>query len=66
MAPQLGRTQTPEESYVLLRLAAIRKQPVAAVYDSLPRLLCPHVLGRSKDGHLRVLCYQFGGSNNSA
>ena len=37
---------------------------MAAVYDGLPRLLCPHVLGR-KAGRLRVLCYQFGGNSNS-
>jgi hypothetical protein len=37
---------------------------VAAVYDGLPRLLCPHVLGR-KSGRLRMFCYQFGGNSNS-
>ena len=65
MTPQLARTQSPEEIYALLRSAAIRRKPVAAMYDDLPRLLCPHVLGRSKGGHLRVLCYQFGGSSSS-
>ena len=52
------------ETYLLLHLAAARRQPVAAVYDGLPRLLCPHVLGR-KSGRLRVFCYQFGGNSNS-
>lgn len=65
MTPQLVRTQSPEEIYAMLLLAATRKQPVTAIYDGLPRLLCPHVLGRSKDGHLRALCYQFGGSSGS-
>jgi len=37
---------------------------VAATYDALLRLLCPHVLGR-KSGRLRVFCYQFGGNSNS-
>lgn len=65
MTPQLVGTQSPEEIYGLLRSAAIRRIPVAAIYDNLPRVLCPHVLGRSKDGHLRALCYQFGGSSGS-
>ena len=65
MTAQLARAQSPEEIYALLRSAAIRKQPVAAIYDNLPRLVCPHILGRSKDGHLRALCYQFGGSSGS-
>jgi hypothetical protein len=35
------------------------------MYDGLPRLLCPHVLGRNKEGRLGALCYQFGGSSGS-
>ena len=65
MTPELAGRQLPEDIYELLRLAATRKQPIAAVYDDLPRLLCPHVLGRNKEGHLRMLCYQFGGSSGS-
>ena len=53
------------EIYELLRYAATRKQPIAATYDGQPRLLCPYVGGR-KSGRLHVLCYQFGGSSNSA
>jgi len=65
MTPQHARTQSVDEVYGLLRIAAVGKRPVAAMYDGLPRLLCPHILGRSKDGHLRALCYQFGGSSGS-
>ena len=36
MTPQLSRTQSAEEIYALLRLAATRKQPVTAIYDGLP------------------------------
>src|ERR1700680_965005 len=64
MTPQPGETQAVREIYALLRLAAGRRQPVAATYDGLLRLLCPHVLGR-KSGRLHVFCYQFGGSSNS-
>ena len=63
MAPQPDSEQAVSEIYELLRLAAARRQPVAAVYDGLLRLLCPHVLGR-KSGRLRVFCHQFGGSSN--
>ena len=52
------------EVYELLRVAAARRQPVVAIYDGRPRLLCPHVLGR-KSGRLHAFFYQFGGSSKS-
>jgi hypothetical protein len=64
MTPQPAGAQAVREIYALLRLAAAGRQPVAATYDGLLRLLCPHVLGR-KSGRLHVFCYQFGGSSNS-
>jgi hypothetical protein len=63
MTPQPDKDQAVREIYLLLRLSAARRQPVAATYDGLLRLLCPHVLGR-KAGRLRVFCYQFGGNSN--
>ena len=62
-------TPTPAEAssfsgiYELLRYAAEHRQPVAAIYDGQPRLLCPHVGGR-KSGRRNVFCYQFGGGSN--
>jgi hypothetical protein len=35
------------------------------VYNGRQRLLCPHRLGRNKQGQLRVLCYQYGGESES-
>jgi hypothetical protein len=64
MPPQPAKAQAVSEIYELLRLAAVRRQPVAAIYADLPRLLCPHVLGR-KSGRLHAFFYQFGGSSNS-
>ena len=52
------------EVYELLRSAAMRRQPVAALYDGQPRVLCPHG-GGWKDGRRNVFCYQFGGRSNS-
>ena len=65
MTPRADKAQVLDEIYALLRRAAAGKQPVAAVYDGLPRLLCPHVLGRNREGRLRAFCYQYGGSSGS-
>ena len=54
-----------EEVYRLIWTAVEHRCPIAAVYNSLPRLLCPHRLGRNKHGQLRVLCYQYGGESES-
>src|ERR1019366_10527908 len=64
MTPQRAGAKAVIEIYEVLRLAAARRQVVTAIYDGLPRLLCPHVLGR-KSGRLHGLFYQFGGSSNS-
>ncbi len=64
VSAQPAKVQVVSEMYELVRLAAARRQPVAAVYDGRPRLLCPHVLGR-KAGRLHALFYQFGGESNS-
>ena len=64
MIPRPGRVQAVSDIYELLRLAAARRQPVAAIYDGLPRLLCPRVLGR-KSGRLHAFVYQFEGSSHS-
>jgi hypothetical protein len=59
-----AKVQAVSEIYERLRLAAVRRRAVSAIYDGRPRLLCPHVLGR-KSGRLHALFYQFGGSSNS-
>src|SRR6202795_1326074 len=64
MPRQAAKLEAVSATYELLRVAAARRQPVSAVYDGLPRLLCPHVLGR-KSGRLHAFVYQFGGSSNS-
>ena len=61
MTPQPTKAREVEVYELLLR-AAMNRQSITAVYDDLPRLLCPHVLGR-KGGRLQVLFYQFGGSS---
>ena len=65
MTPKPADASAVRGIYELLRYAATRKQAIAATYDGQPRLFCPH-MGGWKSGRLHVLCYQFGGSSNSA
>jgi hypothetical protein len=65
MIPVGGTEQEVEEIYTLLLKAAVGKQPISAIYNGLPRLLCPHVLGRSREGRPRALCLQSGGGSES-
>jgi hypothetical protein len=60
-----ARIQTVEDIYRLVWTAISVKRPVSAVYHKRRRLLCPHRLGRSAEGQLRVLCYQYGGESES-
>jgi len=65
MAVPSMRTQSWDVVYSLLRSAAAQKQPVAALYDGLPRWLCPHLLGKNKRGEWRAFCYQGEGESES-
>jgi len=57
--------QTVEYIYLLIWTAIKSRRPIEAVYKGLPRLFCPHRLGRNRAGELRVLCYQYGGESES-
>ena len=54
-----------EQKCALIRAAVIGRQPIAAVYHSRRRLLCPHRLGWNNKGRPQVLCYQYGGESES-
>ena len=60
-----AKIQTVEDIYRLVWTAVAGKHPIRASYKSLPRLFCPHRLGRNRSGELRVLCYQYGGESES-
>jgi hypothetical protein len=47
----------------LLRQAIEERRCVEAVFGGYRRGLCPHVLG-TKDGELRVLCFQYAGGSS--
>ena len=57
--------QTVEDMYGLIWTAIANKQPISAIYKDLPRLFCPHRLGRNRLGQPRVLCYPYGWKNDS-
>jgi hypothetical protein len=59
------QAQSAEEIYRLLRTAISAKRSIAAVYHGGPRWLCPHRLGRNREGQGRVLCYQYSGESES-
>lgn len=49
--------------HALLREAIAEKRCVEAVFGGYRRGLCQHVLG-TKDGELRVLCFQYAGGSS--
>ena len=51
--------------YNLIATAIRDRKQVTAVYDGRYREMCPHQLGRSKNGREQCLFYQFGGESNS-
>ena len=65
MGASLGAIQPAEEVYRLIWTAVEHRRPIAAIYNHRRRQLCPHRLGRNKQGQLRVLCYQYGGESES-
>jgi hypothetical protein len=60
-----AKIQTVEDVYRLIRTAVMSKRPVRATYHGRDRWLCPHRLGRNREGQVRVLCYQCGGDSGS-
>lgn len=43
-----AKIQTVEDMYGLIWTAVASKQPIRAIYKDLPRLFCPHRLGRNR------------------
>src|SRR3954451_21853414 len=60
-----AKIQTLEDMYRLIWTAISNRQPISAIYKELPRLFCPHRLGRNRLGQPRVLCYQYDGESES-
>jgi len=60
-----AKIRTVEDIYRLVWTAIANRRPMRAIYKELPRLFCPHRLGRNQAGQRRVLCYQYGGESES-
>ena len=65
MSVVVAKIQTVDDIYRLVWTAVSKKKPIEAIYDGRRRLLCPHRLGRNREGQIRVLCYQYGGGSQS-
>jgi hypothetical protein len=50
-------------AYQIIRDAILYKKIVRATYNGQQRLMCPHVLGRNKNGEYHALFYQFSGGS---
>src|ERR1700722_10048648 len=60
---QPAADKSPVGIYATLRRAVLAKQPVAAIYEGRPRLLCPHILGWTEAGLPHLVSYQYGGDS---
>ena len=52
-------------SYAVLRDAIVNKKQVTCTYQGFVREICPHVIGRGKNGEAMVLSFQFAGQSSS-
>jgi hypothetical protein len=50
--------------YELFAQAIADRKQIVCTYERLPRELCPHILGHTKDEEV-ALTYQFGGQSKS-
>ena len=57
--------QSRDEIDRVIRAAISRRTPLWAIYDGRSRLLCPHMIGRNREGQVRILCLQVGGESIS-
>jgi hypothetical protein len=51
-------------AYSLIREAILSRRQILATYDGHDREMCPHVLGRTKDGRAQALFFQFAGTSS--
>ena len=63
--PGSATTQSLEEVHRLVYTAVVQRRPIAAIYDGVQRLFCPHVLGYNESNQHRAFCYQYGGDSGS-
>ena len=54
-----------EEIARVFRSAMVTKTPLRVAYDGRDRVVCPQILGRSREGRVRVLCLQIAGESDT-
>lgn len=47
--------------YEIIRQAILDRRSLACVYDAHVRFFSPHILGKSPDGHMTVVGFQYAG-----
>ena len=60
-----SRKETLEAIVDVIKRAMLAKLPVSVLYEGSERLLCPYMVGRNKEGQLRMLCLQYAGPSQS-
>lgn len=54
----------PSATYALFREAILAERQVTCQYDGRNRELCPHIIGRNRNGEEVVLAWQFAGRSS--
>jgi hypothetical protein len=54
----------PSAAYALFREAILAERQVTCSYDGRIRELCPHIIGRNRNGEEVVLAWQFAGQSS--
>jgi len=54
----------PSATYALFREAILSERQVTCSYDERTRELCPHIIGRNRNGEEVVLAWQFAGQSS--
>ena len=52
-----------EEIARVFRSAMVTRTPLRVAYDGRDRVVCPQMLGRSREGQVRVLCLRIAGES---
>ena len=55
----------PSAIYTIFRDAILNEQQVVCNYGGMRREVCPHIIGRDRDGEEAVLAWQFVGESSS-
>jgi hypothetical protein len=52
------------DNYNVIKNAILNKKQIKGNYGGYYRELCPHAMGKNKNGTINVISYQFGGATS--